>query len=471
MEEAKDSETSFKRLKEKLKTIDFKNLHTRLALSGMAILIVLALGLGGYKLNRIRTKAFDVYLGEEKIGTIRDEEKAINIAADLKDELCKAYDMDISLKDEISFENTHVRDKYLTPKEELEKNIRSKMNYLVYGYVLKVNGEEVVAAKTEEEIEDAINKIKGSYEENIEENKVLKEVEIIENLKIIKKEMPINEIIQGEDLHTVLLTGSEEIKTHVVEVGESLSTIAYFYDLSLEDLIDANPGRDPDVLQIGDEIKLVMPKSAFTVATVSEMEYTEEIKYETEIEYDDNMYNTQKNTKVAGANGSAKILAKEIKHNGRFVGTEIVKEEILEAPVKEILVQGTKEPPKTMATGTFLMPTRGRISSRYGMRNGRMHKGLDIASGTGTDIKAADGGKVIFTGYRGAYGNLVEIDHENGYRTRYAHNSKILVNTGDRVYKGEVIAKMGSTGRSTGSHLHFEVIENGSHKNPSGYVN
>jgi len=120
-----------------------------------------------------------------------------------------------------------------------------------------------------------------------------------------------------------------------------------------------------------------------------------------------------------------------------------------------------------MATGTFMMPTRGRITSPYGNRGSRMHLGIDIANSVGTNIYAADGGKVIFTGYHRTYGYMIEIDHENGYVTRYAHLSRILVSTGNRVYKGEIIGKMGSTGSSTGSHLHFEILKNGVNINPS----
>lgn len=454
----------------KFEKIDLQNIHTRLIISGLMIFMIIALGITGYKINQIRTQAFYVYLGTEKVGTIRSQEEALNVVNELKDELSEAYNMDVALKDEIKFEETHVKDKLLTSNKALKDSIKSKMSYLVYGYVLKVDGKEIGALKTKEEIEKIINKIKEPYENDIEEDKTLKEVKLIENVEIVKKEIPIGNILNSEELYEVLLTSSEEVRTHVVEVGESFWTIAMFYNMTVEELTEANPDKNPDALQIGDEVKLVIPKPVVTVATVSELQYTEEIKYETEIEYDDNMYNTQTKTKVAGEKGSAKILANEIKHNGYFVDREIVKEEILEEPVKEVLIKGTKEPPKTMATGTFLMPTRGRISSRYGMRNGRMHRGLDIASGTGTTIKAADGGKVVFVGYKGAYGNLVEIDHENGYRTRYAHNSKILVKVGERVYKGQTIAKMGSTGRSTGSHLHFEVLVNGSNKNPSNYV-
>lgn len=457
--------------KETLKKLDIENIHIRLALSGLMILVILVLGFTGYKINEIRTSAYNVYLGQEIVGTVRKEEEVLSATEDLKDELSKVYNMNVTLKDEIELEKTHVKDKLITSNVDLKENIKSKMKFLVSAYELRVDGVAVGAAKTKKEIEEVLKDIKEPYETNVEEGKKLKEIKVLEDIEIVKKEMQINKVMKSDKLEEVLLTGSQETKTHTVEVGESLWTIAMFYDMTVENLIEANPDKNPELLQIGDEIKLVIPKPMITVATLSELEYDEEIKYETEIEYKDNMYNTHKEIVTDGANGSVKILANEIKHNGYLVDKKIVKEEILKEPVTEVIIQGSKEPPKTMATGVLAMPTRGRISSRYGMRNGRMHRGLDIASSSGTDIKAADGGKVIFTGYKGSYGNLVEIDHENGYKTRYAHNSKILVKVGDRVYKGQTISKMGNTGRSTGSHLHFEVLVNGSNKNPSNFVN
>ena len=83
---------------------------------------------------------------------------------------------------------------------------------------------------------------------------------------------------------------------------------------------------------------------------------------------------------------------------------------------------------------------------------------------------AADGGEVIYAGWMGSYGYLVQIDHQNGYVTYYAHNSKLLVSVGDKVYKGEHIAEMGSTGRSTGNHCHFEVRYKGERQNPMNYL-
>ncbi len=114
----------------------------------------------------------------------------------------------------------------------------------------------------------------------------------------------------------------------------------------------------------------------------------------------------------------------------------------------------------------------GWISSSYGYRNdpftGRrqFHSGIDFAGRMGSPILAAAGGVVVYAGKHGRYGLMVEIDHKNGYHTRYGHASKILVKVGDVVKKGEEIAKMGSTGRSTGPHVHFEVIKNGKKINP-----
>ena len=105
----------------------------------------------------------------------------------------------------------------------------------------------------------------------------------------------------------------------------------------------------------------------------------------------------------------------------------------------------------------YLWPTKGVFTSGFGWRWGRMHKGIDIANNTGTPIFAARDGVVAFAGWRGAYGYLVEISHADGDSTRYAHNSRLLVKKGQIVPQGSRISLMGSTGRSTGPHLHFEI--------------
>ncbi|WP_353094658.1 peptidoglycan DD-metalloendopeptidase family protein [Tissierella praeacuta] len=452
------------------KNINLKNINMKMSLAGLMIISIIALSITGYKAYQIRMRAFDIYLGNDKIGIVRQQEEVTEILNALETELADTYDIDIVLDKGIRFEEVRAKDDAITSNKELKKEIKSKMSFLVYGYVLKVNDVEIGALKTKKEIEDVIDRIKEPYVNGVEEGTDIKEMKLIEDIEIAKKEIPLYRIGNAEDLYNHLLTGSEEIKTHTVEVGESFWTIAKIYNLSVDDLITANPDKTPERIQIGDEVKLVVSRPVITVSTMEEVEYTERINYETEIEYNDNMYKNEKKTKVAGVDGEKKILANEIKHNGVVVEKEILKEDIVQNPVNELIVKGTKEVPRTVATGAFAMPTRGSVSSRYGMRNGRMHNGLDIAAKTGTPIKAADGGKVVYAGYRGAFGNLVEIDHGNGFKTRYGHCSKILVKTGDKVYKGQHIANVGSTGRSTGSHLHFEVLKNGKNYNPSSYL-
>jgi murein DD-endopeptidase MepM/ murein hydrolase activator NlpD len=110
----------------------------------------------------------------------------------------------------------------------------------------------------------------------------------------------------------------------------------------------------------------------------------------------------------------------------------------------------------------YLWPAKGTLTSGYGWRWGRMHRGIDVANSVGTPIIAAADGKVVFSGWSsGGYGYLVELAHSDGSKTRYAHNSALLVKKGQQVFQGTAIARMGSTGRSTGPHLHFEIIKPG----------
>lgn len=119
---------------------------------------------------------------------------------------------------------------------------------------------------------------------------------------------------------------------------------------------------------------------------------------------------------------------------------------------------------------SLVKPVSGVLTSRYGYRWGRTHTGIDIGASYGTNIKAAAAGTVTFSGWKGALGNLVVISHGNGIQTYYGHCSKLLVSAGQKVSAGQAICKVGSTGHSTGNHLHFEIRVNGSSINPQSYI-
>ena len=127
-------------------------------------------------------------------------------------------------------------------------------------------------------------------------------------------------------------------------------------------------------------------------------------------------------------------------------------------------------------TGVFVFPVNGRVTSGFGYRRhpilgtSRLHAGVDFGAPTGTTIYAADGGQVIYAGWYGGYGNTVIVDHGGGITTLYAHSSRLFVSAGQAVTQGQAIAAVGSTGLSTGPHLHFEVRQNGNPVNPMAYL-
>lgn len=129
-----------------------------------------------------------------------------------------------------------------------------------------------------------------------------------------------------------------------------------------------------------------------------------------------------------------------------------------------------------LASTPSIWPVDGRITSDFGYRispfgfRREFHDGLDIAAPYGTSIRAAADGMVVFVGYKNGYGNMVTISHGYGFETSYGHTSKILVKRGQKVKKGQIIAKVGNTGRSTGPHVHYIVRVNGVLKNPANYL-
>ena len=127
-------------------------------------------------------------------------------------------------------------------------------------------------------------------------------------------------------------------------------------------------------------------------------------------------------------------------------------------------------PASSSPGATLSWPVSGPVTSGFGPRFGRMHEGIDIAVGTGTPVRAAAAGTVIYAGLLGGYGNLVVVDHGGGLSTAYAHNSSLSVRQGSAVDAGTVIALSGNTGNSSGPHVHFEVRVNGSAVDPLRYL-
>ena len=144
---------------------------------------------------------------------------------------------------------------------------------------------------------------------------------------------------------------------------------------------------------------------------------------------------------------------------------------IIEKYLPQPIDQNTFPPSSDNAKIAYIWPAKGVLTSGYGMRWGRMHRGIDIANKTGTPIVAAADGVVTFEGRQRGYGKIIDIRHPNGSLTRYAHNHRHFVKLGQKVQQGQMIAHMGSTGFSTGPHLHFEIHPTGKRAvNPITYL-
>lgn len=138
--------------------------------------------------------------------------------------------------------------------------------------------------------------------------------------------------------------------------------------------------------------------------------------------------------------------------------------------------QNTGKTGPAVSSGTMMWPISGEITSQFGWRthpvfgNARFHSGLDIGADYGETVVAADGGVIVHADWLGGYGKTVIIDHGNGIQTLYGHNSELVVSEGQAISKGQMIARAGSTGYSTGPHVHFEVRQGGSPVDPNGYL-
>ena len=300
--------------------------------------------------------------------------------------------------------------------------------------------------------------------------------EFAEDVEIRQEYVPTSEIMNLGYIAELLYSTKTAEVTYEVKKGDTWSQIAAKNDMSSAELLALNPGYNINKLQIGEVLTLSASVPYLTMTVVKQERYLDDVSYN--IEYTDSADLYQGDYKVTskGEYGKADVMAKATYVNGEETERTILSSVTLKEPVTEYRLRGTKARPTWMPTGSFRWPTSGRISSYFGGRKSpggigsTNHKGIDIAVPRGTPIYAADGGTVTYSGWMSGYGYLVQIDHGNGYVTRYGHNSSLTVSVGQHVYKGQQVARAGSTGNSTGNHCHFEVRYNGVAKNPLNYL-
>ncbi|MDR2501871.1 MAG: peptidoglycan DD-metalloendopeptidase family protein [Oscillospiraceae bacterium] len=207
-------------------------------------------------------------------------------------------------------------------------------------------------------------------------------------------------------------------------------------------------------------------RRSITVRRADQVTDAVQIPFDTEYIADNTIYKGDEKISVAGVPGVLNVTTKTYYLNGEAQSQIIISSVTQAEPVTQVVLQGTRPRPKTASYGKYIWPVKNVVlTSNFGLRKATIgsanHKGIDVGGSRGTDIFAADGGIVIMAERYSSFGLIVQIRHDNGDITYYAHCSELLVSEGERVYRGQTIAKMGSTGRSGGVHLHFEIHPGG----------
>ena len=454
----------FSTLALKIKTRQVGNDHRFIQ---SAVFIAASLLLTIFAANRVLyTTATTLSFEGRELGTVASEAEAQAAVKNVESSISQKLGSRYSLSPESLSYTTGVAYRgALVEEADLEEALSQSLRVVEHGYALYVNGDFIGATQTEGALDELMAQVATPYRN---ENTV--SIDFVEEWEIRECDLPLEDFTNLADVALLLNSVKAGEQTYTVEAGDCWSVIAEDHNMTSQDLLRMNPGYDIDKLQIGDVLVTSQQVPYLTVRATQMEYYVADIPYEIEYVDDNTMWEGDTRIITKGAYGTADTVARVTYEGVDEVERVIESQTTITEPVTEVQARGTLERPSWAPTGSFRWPTSGSITSKYGYRNifggSSFHGGIDIANSYGTDIVAADGGVVCYAGWMSGYGYLVQIDHQNGYVTYYGHNSSLLVSVGDKVFKGQHIAEMGSTGRSTGNHCHFEVRVNGERTNP-----
>ncbi len=343
-------------------------------------------------------------------------------------------------------------------------------------YQFIVDGEKWFTVSEPDALENILNEYQKQFLDNIDTNAQVKDVTFLQNVEIVEVEVKPEEIDTLEVAKEKIYAIEEALVEIEIKSGDNFWNLSKANNITVAELEILNPAVDPDKIFPGD--KLVVKPLNPVLDVIIELENTvvEPIPFKVEYKKDNNLYKNQKRIIKEGIEGQKEVDYYITLLNGYQSSLNITNEMTLKEPVNAIVQIGTKTTVSRGGRINYGVVSGKRISSYYGYRihpitgQRRFHDGIDITANHGYGVYAYTDGRVVETGWNGGYGNCILIDHGNGLKTRYAHLSRIYVRVGQRVKTGERIGAVGSTGNSTGPHLHFEVIKNGKTKNPLNYI-
>ena len=421
---------------------------------------------------------YRIYINDEVVGLINNKEEYDTFIENHMKELLQQY------PDQVIYAPTNVRveeEVTLLPVDSIDNQavlsqVAEKADFKTSTNVVTI-GEQKFAVKDTAVVESTLMDLMKYYTgtENLAkimdtENPIqaLSETgsqyigaKVVEPVKVESSYAAPDEVLTTDQMRRMMLYGQKEPQ-QTVTFGEdsSLWYIARDYGLTEEELILLNPqveglkwgellGMELDVTPLNPIIHVQTEQEKVNVAPIS---------YETEYIDDETMLKGQTKVTQTGQNGEFLTRTKVEYVNGEQTNSTVVEETQLSEPVKEVIIRGTKVV-SGVGTGNWVWPTTSRnVTCGYLCYSG--HYAIDISASTGQSVYAADNGVVVSASYNAAYGNVILINHKNGYYTRYAHLNSMNVKAGDIVEAGQLIGGAGNTGNSTGTHLHFEIRTN-----------
>ncbi|WP_419954860.1 peptidoglycan DD-metalloendopeptidase family protein [Neobacillus niacini] len=438
------------------------------------------------------TTVYHVYHNQQYIGTVSNKEVVEKIVEEKADQFQESTkDLNLEFGSDIEYIKEQVFHSTANDTKTIQ-DLESVIQLQAEASSIVIDGQPVAFLENQETAEDVINRLKLNYVTQAQLDEVearksapitelpaLKEnetrildVRVSKNVSFDSEKVTPDKIMSAEEAATFLQKGTLEEKKYAAQPGDVLGTIANNHGLTLAEFLALNPGlTEGSVVNIGQEVNVTALKPYLEIIVEKEENRKEAIPFANQVVEDGNMPKGETKVQQEGKNGERSVNYRVSTQNGATISSVVTSETVLAEPVNHIVVKGTKVIP-SRGSGNLAWPTvGGYISSQQGQRWGRAHKGIDIARPSNRTIKAADNGKVVSAGFdNGGYGNKIVIDHQNGLRTVYAHLASINVSVGQTVSQGSAIGVMGSTGNSTGVHLHFEVYKNGALQNPLNYV-
>ena len=446
----------------------------------------------GYTNKTNPKNLYRVYLSGKTIGYINSK-KELEDYIDVKEaEIKSKYNVDnVYAPKNLNVVNEITYNKKISSIEEIYNIIKEQAPFTISGYTINIKGVEEIneTSKTYTDdvvinvldksiFEEAVNQIikvfvdekdYNKYKLNSQEKitntgKIIESIYIQNEMTIKQNKISTSDMIftNTSDLSKYLLFGTlEEQKKYIVKPGDTIEKISYNNKLSVEEFLIANKefNDSSNLLYDGQEVTLGILKPAFKTIEEDYVVEFEDSNYKTEIVYDNSMLSGVERVKQQGVNGKNKVSKKVKKINGEVKSAVVIESQEIVPAQNKIIVRGNG----TISigrVGNWAWPTKTPyvITSSYGWRWGKIHKGLDISgTGHGSPIYAANDGVVLESRYDSFNGNFIVINHNNGYYTIYAHMSALLVKKGEIVTIGQQIGKMGATGYAFGAHLHFGV--------------